>query len=152
MTSILNRSARLLVVPEPLSFSCPTLDFDTLAEAATYAVERLSTAYLVWAHTRGKKPIARKTRENSSSFGEAASIQIVTGPPIQAAFVALDQIKMASRLRTPWAPTQHRLCCGRAYPITAPMLGINFKDGDANYIAPRRVAETSLRLSVKLGG
>jgi len=60
MTSILNRSAKLLVVPEPLSFGCPILDFDTLAEAATYAAERLSTAYLVWAQTPEGRNLSRE--------------------------------------------------------------------------------------------
>jgi hypothetical protein len=60
MTSILNRPTKLLVVPEPLSFSCPTLNFDTLSEAAAYAVERLSTAHVIWAHTQDGRNVTRE--------------------------------------------------------------------------------------------
>jgi hypothetical protein len=60
MSSILNRPTKLLVVPEPLSFACPTLNFPTLAEAATYAVERLATAHVIWAHTQDGRNVTRE--------------------------------------------------------------------------------------------
>jgi hypothetical protein len=60
MTNILNRPAKLLVVPEPLSFGCPVLDFETLAEAATYVAERLQTAHVVWALTPEGRNLTRE--------------------------------------------------------------------------------------------
>ena len=55
-TLLLNRPAKLLVVPEPLSFACPVIDFSTLEEAATYAAERLQDAHVVWALTPDLPP------------------------------------------------------------------------------------------------
>ena len=63
MTSILNRPAKLLVVPEPLSFSCPVMDFPTLAEAASYVVERLQDAHVVWALTPEGRNLTREKLE-----------------------------------------------------------------------------------------
>lgn len=60
MSSILNRPATLLVVPKPLSFSCPKFDFETLLEAANFAMERVSNAYLVWAQTPEGRNISRE--------------------------------------------------------------------------------------------
>ncbi len=60
MKSILNRPATLLVVPKPLSFSCPKLDFDTLLDAASFAMERVPNAYLLWASTPEGRNVHRK--------------------------------------------------------------------------------------------
>jgi hypothetical protein len=60
MSSILNRPATLLVIPKPLSFSCPKLDFETLLEAADFATERVATAYLVWAQTPDGRNVSRE--------------------------------------------------------------------------------------------
>lgn len=63
MTHILNRPAKLLVVPEPLSFACPVIDFATLAEAASYAAERLQDAHVVWALTPEGRNLTREKLE-----------------------------------------------------------------------------------------
>lgn len=60
MSSILNRPATLLVIPRPLSFSCPKLDFETLLEAARFAMERVPNAYLLWASTPEGRNVHRE--------------------------------------------------------------------------------------------